>query len=41
MPWLSGILTNLTYLFPKISQIMLPFMENQGRRNKRKIKNKI
>lgn len=41
MPWLSGILTNLTYLFPKISQFMLPFMENQGRRNKRKIKNKI
>jgi short-subunit dehydrogenase len=41
MPWLSGILTNLTYLFPKISQFMLPFMENKGRRNKRKIKNKI
>ena len=38
VPRISGFLTNLTYLFPKLAVLALPFLEKKGKRMKEKLK---
>jgi len=38
IPRISGILTNLTYLFPKLAALALPFLAKKGKRMKEKLK---
>ena len=38
MPPVSGLLTTLTYLFPPLARLALPFLNAKGRRTKRRLK---
>ena len=38
MPWITGFLTNLIYLFPWIGRQMRPALERKGRRFKEQFK---
>ncbi len=41
MPWLSGLLTTISYLFPKIRRLTRPMLYRLGAKNKNKYRKKL